>query len=137
MQWLWIMALAFDLGSVKTEPNLERRSELAIENAHAALTSAREAYTSGNLEKTQAGLDEVDESVDLAFDSLVDTGKDPRKSSKFKKAELRTRELLRRLEGLRDLVSFADRFLVERVQAHVSEVHDNLLKGIMSKRKKK
>ena len=137
MQWVLILAFAIDLGAVKSEPNLEKRSELAIQNADTAVTTAREAYNGGDLEKAQTALTEVDQSVELAYDSLVDTGKDPRKSSQFKKVELKTRALLRRLEGLRDTFSFSDRPAVERVQTHVSEIHDNLVNGIMSKRKKK
>jgi hypothetical protein len=140
MNWLLISLLllpaAFDLGPIKTEQNLERRSELALDNANVALDQARDSYNAGELAKSQASLDEVRESVDLAFHSLQDTGKDARRSPKFfKRAELKTRELLRRLEGLRQSVNFEDRALVETVRERVSEVHDELLKGLMSKKK--
>ena len=137
MHWLFAVALALDLGSVKSEPNLEKRAELAIEHAHGALTAAREAYNAGDDEKSEAALAEVGQSVELAWDSLVETGKDPRKSSRYKKAELRIRELLRRLEGMKSLVGFAHREQVERVEEQVSGIHDDLIRGIMSKRKKK
>jgi hypothetical protein len=39
------------------------------------------------------------------------------------------------LEGLRQSVNFEDRALVETVRERVSEVHDELLKGLMSKKK--
>jgi ribosome assembly protein YihI (activator of Der GTPase) len=136
MHWILLLALAFDLASVKSEPNLEKRSELALINANTALDSARDAYGQGDLDKTQANLDEVLDSVDLAYQALSDTGKDPRKDRFFKKAELKTRELLRRLEGLDQTMSFADRGIVDKVRDRVSEIHDNLLKGIMSKKKK-
>ncbi len=70
MLWLLITFLAFDprAGDTwKTEPNLEKRSELALENASAALDQAREAYNAGDLDKMQLALSEVGESVDLAF----------------------------------------------------------------------
>jgi hypothetical protein len=136
MHWILMLALAFDLASVKSEPNLEKRSELALINANTALDSARDAYGQGDLDKTQANLDEVRDSVDLAYQALSDTGKDPRKDRFFKRAELKTRELLRRLEGLDQTMSFADRGIVDKVRDRVSEIHDNLLKGIMSKKKK-
>jgi hypothetical protein len=136
MHWILMLALAFDLASVKSEPNLEKRSELALMNANTALDSARDAYGQGDLDKTQANLDEVRDSVDLAYQALSDTGKDPRKDRFFKRAELKTRELLRRLEGLDQTMSFADRGIVDKVRDRVSEIHDNLLKGIMSKKKK-
>jgi hypothetical protein len=136
MQWILVLALAFDLASVKSEANLEKRSELALTNANTALDSARDAYGQGDLEKTQANLNEVMDSVDIAYQALSDTGKDPRKDRFFKRAEMRTRELIRRLEGLGQTMSVADRETVDKVREEVSEIHDNLLKGIMSKKKK-
>ncbi len=40
-----------DLKQVQAEPNLEKRSKLALENAAAALQAAREAYRNGETEK--------------------------------------------------------------------------------------
>jgi hypothetical protein len=135
MQWLLITVLALDLGSVKTEPNPEKRSELALEHANTALDLARDAYNSGDLDRTEAALKEVTASVDLAYQSLKDSGKDARRSPKFfKKAELKTRELLRRLEGVRDVLSFQDRSIIEKVRDRVGEVHDDLLNGLMAKK---
>jgi hypothetical protein len=135
MYWLLVI-LAFDLTSVRTEPNLERRSELALENANSALDEARDAYNAGDVSKTANALDEVRDSVDLAYHSLEESGKDARRSPKFfKRAELKTRELMRRLDGFRQTVSFDDRALVEKVRDRVSEVHDSLIKVIMSKKK--
>lgn len=136
MHWILTLVLAFDLGTVRSEPNLEKRSELALTNANTAIDSARDAYTRGDLDNTQTNLDEVLDSVDLAYQSLSETGKDPRKDKFFKRAELRIRELLRRLEGLNQTMSFTDRGAVEKVRDRVSEIQDNLLKGIMSKKKK-
>jgi hypothetical protein len=136
MHWIFVLALAFDLATVKSEPNLEKRSDLALTNANLALDGARDAYKKGDIDNIQPHLDEVLDSVELAYQSLSDTGKDPRKDKFFKRAELRTRELLRRLEGLGQTVSFADRGAIDKVRERVSEIHDNLLKGIMSKKKK-
>jgi hypothetical protein len=137
MQWVLVLALAFDLAGVKSEPNLEKRSELALNNANAALDAARDSYNQGDYDKTKTELDEVQQSVDLAYQSLSDTGKDPRRDPKFfKRAELRTRELLRRLQGLGETVSAADRDMVEKVRDRVSEVHDSLINGVLTKRKK-
>jgi hypothetical protein len=136
MQWILVLTLAFDLATIKSEPNLEKRSELALTNANAALDSARDAYSKGDLDQTESNLNEVLDSVDLAYQALSDTGKDPRKDRFFKRAELRTRELLRRLEGLGQSMSAGDRAVVEKVRNEVSEIHDNLLTGIMSKKKK-
>jgi hypothetical protein len=132
-----VLTLAFDLTAIQTEPNLEKRSERALDYANMALDAARDDYNSGNYDKSQNELQEVCDSVDLAYQSLSDTGKDPRKDPKFfKRAELRTRELLRRLEGVGQGMSQVDRGTLEKVRARVAEVHDNLLNGIMSKKKK-
>ena len=136
MSWLMVAFLALDLGAVRQEPNLERRSELALENAGAALMDAREAYQAGDLEKTKAEASEVEESVTLAYDSLRDTGKDPRRNPKFfKRAEMTTRELLRRLDGVIEAMSVQDREILSVVRDRVSDIHDDLLNGIMRKKK--
>ncbi|SRR5258708_7033797 len=136
MSWLLITWLAFDLAAVRQEPNLEHRSELALDNADAALTGAREAYKAGDFEKTKTQAEELEESVTLAYDSLRDTGKDPRRSPKvFKRAEMATRQLLRRIDGLIESMSVADRAALLVVRDRVSDVHDDLLNGIMKKKK--
>lgn len=137
MYLILVLALAFDLTSVTTEPNLEKRSERALDYANLALDAARDHYNAGDYDKSQIDFLEVRDSVELAYQSLSDTGKDPRKDPKFfKRAELRTRELLRRLEGIASGMSSVDRGALEKVRERISEVHDNLLNGIMSKRKK-
>jgi hypothetical protein len=137
MYLILVLALAFDLTSVTTEPNLEKRSERALDYANLALDAARDHYNAGDYDRSQTDLQEVRDSVELAYQSLSDTGKDPRKDPKFfKRAELRTRELLRRLEGIAPGMSVIDRGSLEKVRERISEVHDNLLNGIMSKRKK-
>jgi hypothetical protein len=136
LQWILAFALAIDLAGVKAEPNLEKRSERALDYANSALDGARDAYVRGEFEPYQAQLNEISESVDIAYEALAQTGKDPRRNPKsFKRAEMRTRELLRRIEGLLQTVNYADREAVEKVKERVAAVHDNLLEGIMSKRK--
>ena len=130
-----ILCLAFDLAAIKMEPNLERRSERAIDNASVAMDSARDAATAGDPAKIKAALEELRDSVDLAYQSLVDSGKSARRSPKFfKKAELKTRELMRRLEGLAQAVDSDDRTVVESVRDRVSKVHDDLIQDIMQKK---
>lgn len=132
---LLILCLAADLNSIRSEPNLERRSEIALDYATAQLDAARDAYNGGEAPKMQAALGELKEAVDLCFRSLQETGKNARNNKHFKHAELKTRELLRRLDGLRESVGFGDREAVEQVRMKVAEVHDELLQGIMSKKK--
>jgi hypothetical protein len=135
MQALLIFCLAFDLAAIRLEPNLERRSDRAIENASAAMDAARDASSAGETEKVKASLEELRDSVDLAYQSLVDSGKSARRSPKFfKRAELKTRELMRRLEGLAQAVDADDRVFVESVRDRVSKVHDDLIQDIMQKK---
>ena len=137
MTWMLALLLLADIDSIRNEPNLERRSELALVNAGTAMDAARDTYRAGDVAKTQAALGEVGASVDLSYDSLVEGGKDPRKHPKFfKNAELKTRELLRRLEDMQRAVSMEDRAMVVKVRDSVSDIHDKLLSGIMTKRKK-
>ena len=135
MTALLMLFLAADLASVKSEANLERRSEVALDYAHQQVDTVRDAFNAGESAKAQAAIDECAQAVDVAYQALSDTGKNPRNSKYFKKAELRTRELMRRLDGLAQTLSVDDRDPVTRLRDHVAEVHDNLLKGIMSKKK--
>jgi hypothetical protein len=129
--------LRADLKRAMAEPNLEKRSGLALENAAAALKAAREAYDKNDSDLTAKYAAEIQESVDLAYDSLVQSGKNPRNSSWCKKAEISTRDLSRRLESFQEQMSYTDRPMIDAVKAEVQKVHDDLLMGVMEGRKKK
>src|SRR5262249_10851218 len=137
MHALLILFLATDLTSVKNEPNLERRSELALDYANSALDTARDSYNGGNTAKLEPAMTEVGDAGDVAYEALSDTGKNTRNNKEFKRAQLRTREPMGRLDGLMQTVAFDDRAPVAKVREHIADVHDNLLKGIMSKKQKK
>lgn len=140
------MALAFlaavpawaSLDAAKAEPNLEKRSSLALANASQALKSAQDAYLAQNdMKQVAASLEEVSASVELAYDSLEQTHKVPNKSPKyFKKAEIETRELLRRIDDFREQMSVDDREPLDKARATVQKVHESLLEGIMGGKKK-
>ena len=126
-----------DLKVALAERDLGRRSKLALDNASSALKAARAAFEKGETEKMTAAIEEVQESVDLAYDSLKSTGKDPRKSPKwFKPAEIHTRDLLKKVETLQYDLNFQDRPMMEKVKARVQQVHDELLTGLMEGKKK-
>ena len=135
MYWL-LLLLALDLNAVKNEPNLEKRSELALDYSNSALDIARDAESAGDDARFQTALREVQESVELAWHSLTGTGKYARNNRYFKKAEVRTRELMRRLDGLHDVAATDEQGAVEKVRARVSEIHDELIQGIMGKKVK-
>jgi hypothetical protein len=132
---LALFLAAADVSSVKAEPNLPKRSELALENANEALDEARTAYQSGNVQQTDADLAQVRELIDVSFDALENSGQQPRKSKYYKRAEIALRKMLRRLSGFRDEMSVDDRKPLDDVAARVQEVHDRLLSEIMTKKR--
>ena len=143
MRWMMALILAAtipawaDLATVRAEPNLEKRSRLAMENAVAALRAARDAYNAGDTQKTASKIGEIEESVNLVYASLVQTGKDPRKSPRwFKYAEIETRNLLRSLESFQHDMNFDDRPMLTGTKERVQKVHDDLLTGLMEGKKK-
>ena len=129
--------LSADLSRARAESNLEKRSQLAMDNAAAAYQAARAAYDKGENDRAAASLAEVEDSVELAYAALNQTGKDPRKSPKwFKKAEMETRDLLRKLDSFQQAMSFSDRNMVDKAKARIQQVHDDLLMGLMEGKRK-
>jgi hypothetical protein len=126
-----------DLDSIKAEPRPERRAERALDCAELALKAAQEAYVvKGDIKRTGAALEEVSEAVQLAHAALKETHKNPSKSPKhFKRAEIKTRELLRRLTDFREQMSVEDRDLADKTRTVIQKVHEELLEGIMGGKK--
>jgi hypothetical protein len=121
-----------DLTQVRNEPNLEKRSKLALDHAGETLKEARNVYANSDASKVTPLIAEVQESVELAEQSLKETGKNPRKSPKyFKKAEIETRALLKRIESFQDEMNVNDRPLLDPLRTKVQQIHDDLLMGIM------
>jgi hypothetical protein len=136
MSFTVVIFLVFaDLASVKTEPDLNRRSELALVNADQKLDEARQAYMAGNDRAEEAAIQEVEESVTLCYATLGQTHGEPRKSKYYKHAELRVSALMRRLTGFRDEVGFEFRPKIEAVLTKLSDIHDQLISDIMSRKK--
>lgn len=128
--------LAFaDIATVKTEPDPNRRSELALLNADEKIDEARQAYQAGNEKAEDAAIQEVADSVTLCYASLEQAHGEPRKSRYYKQAELKVGVLMRRLNGFRDEVDFEFRPRVEAVLKRLSDVHDQLISDIMSRKK--
>ena len=123
-----------DIAGLKTEPNLGKRSDLALEDANRAIDEARAAYQAGDAKKTDADLLEVREAVDVCLESLENSGQRPRTSKYYKNAEIKLRLLLRRLNNFRDEMSVDDRKPAEDDVSRLQEVHDRLLNEIMSKK---
>jgi hypothetical protein len=74
--------------------------------------------------------------VNLAYSSLKQTGKEARRDPKFfKRTELATRQMLRRIEGMAESMNFEDRSLTDKLRERVAAIHENLLQDIMAKKK--
>lgn len=135
MTFIFILLLAVDLASIKATPDLEKRSDLALAHAEQDVDAARDAYKAGDLKKMLALMDDLRESVTLAGDSLEEAPRRARNSKYYKRAELKTRALARRLNTLGDEVSVDDRKAIDDVRQKVMEVHDHFLEDIMGNRK--
>jgi hypothetical protein len=141
MRWLCcsLLGLATVAGeeypAVMAESNLEKRSELALLEADRAVSAAKKAYDEKNTQDFKVRVADVEELVELSYQSLQDTGKRARKSPKFfKRAELAIRALLRRLDSLANEVSAQDRDIVTAAHKNVNQIHDNVLHDIMTKK---
>ena len=126
-----------DLTRAKAEPNLERRSRLALDNAAAEFRAGSEAYRGGDWAKTVAALKGMGESVDFAYASLKQTGRIPRNSGHHKNLELKLRNLLKNLEGLRRTMAFEEREQLAPLSEHLHNLHDEVLQSIMAPRERK
>lgn len=119
---------ASDLATVKSEPNLERRSERALDYAGEILTTLRLDIEAKAWNKIEPELTEFRAAADLCVVSLKATGKTARRNPKyFKKAEVRLRELGRRLRGLQQAIDINDRPKMEELIAYVDKLQDELV----------
>ncbi len=134
---LFLLLSSLDLESVRNESNLERRAELALENANEAIDKAKRFAADSQFDKLHLAVVEVQDSVELCHEALASTGKDPRKNTKqFKKVEMRIHQLTRRLRGFAGEVSVEDKPVIERVANRLDEINDEIIGGIFTKRKK-
>ena len=125
-----------DLTKAKAQPNLERRARLALDNATLQLSLASQADKSGDWVKTKEALTELGESVDLAYLSLKQTGKNPRNSGQFKNLEIKVRGLVKNLEEFRRTLDFEQREELAPLVKHLQEVHDEVLQSVMTPKKR-
>jgi hypothetical protein len=128
-------ALEADLVGVMAEPNLERRSQLALQHAEEEIAAAKKAYDAGNNDDFGRLVAEIGKLVDLSYDSLEETGKRARRQPKwFKRAEQKLLAVMRKIVSLERDVSIDDRDEVKALRKRVSDVHDRFLNDIMTKK---
>jgi len=130
---LWLAA--GDIGAVKAEPDLEKRSEVALANADRQMDAARKAYDAGDQQAMLAAIGELSESAEVSYDALQHAHTEPHKSKYYKRAELQLKALIRRVTGFRDEVSFESRAPVEAALKKVSDIHDDIIADIMRRKK--
>ncbi len=139
--WLilcWLPASAADLAALRSEPNLERRAGKAMDFGRSRLDAARTAYHDGKMTEVAPALEEMASAVELARDSLVETGKNASKSPKhFKRAELDARGLMKRLDSFIHDMSVDDREPAEKARDRIRKVQEELLLAIMGGNKKR
>ena len=125
---------AADLDAVKKEPDLVKRCELALEVASEALKDARALPAEGgSVADLQKDMDTLVQGVELSLQALHDTGKHPNKLGKYyKRGELRTREMIKHLENLIQVLAFDNRPPAEKAHDRLVVLHDEYLFGVMS-----
>lgn len=123
-----------DLAAVKKEPDLQKRSEKALDAALETLKSARELpKEGGSLADLQKHMDMIVEAVELSLQSLRDTGKKPNKLTRaYKRGELKTREIQKQIDILIQALAFDNRPPAEKAQGRMNVLHEEFLFGIMS-----
>lgn len=123
-----------DVDSLKKEPNPERRSDLALEEADREVDNARQAYKRGDDKAFKALLNTIGTIAQLSYDSLKSTGKSARKHPKyFKRADLKMRGLARRIEGLEQEVGYDDRPPVVTLKNKILELDEQIVLDVMKK----
>jgi hypothetical protein len=124
------------LDQIRTDPNPEHRARLAVDFAAAAERNAEAAYSRGDMTAVTNELKSMANAVDLAGQSLKETGKSPlRHPGPFKYGELKTQEILVRLGDLDHRMEPDERPTLDAPRTKVQEIHDAWFDGIMSKRK--
>jgi hypothetical protein len=125
-----------DLAKVRAETRPAKRARLAMDNANDQFGIASKSYKAGGLAAARAALDEVVGSVELAKQSLDQTGKNPRSSPDYKNLELKTRALLKKLGVLVESMSFQEREELKPLLDTLNQIQEDTLMAIMEGKKK-
>ncbi len=113
----------------KAERDPVKRADRALAFADQAFDNARGFYNSGAIQKGDAQLEDMMNALNECVSSLNEA----HKSRFYKKPELRVANLQRRLQGLLDDIGAEERGWAEYTQRKLSETHDKLLNGVMSR----
>jgi hypothetical protein len=117
------------LTDLKSEHDPGKRSELALDYADEALTSAKAQYAKGEIHQGDALLDQMTAALQECANSLGTA----HKAKYYKKAEMKVAYLQRRMQALLDDLSIQERGWAEYTNRKIDEIHDKLLDGVMRK----
>ncbi|MDX2267466.1 MAG: hypothetical protein NW208_05125 [Bryobacter sp.] len=113
----------------------EKAYQDALIRADQAVDSARKANDEGNFDKVKEKLTEVAVEVESVLATLEAMPKPAYKNGKnYKRAELQTRSLLRRVDAIVQDTGFEEREALKPIRERVNAVHEKLLLGVMSKK---
>jgi hypothetical protein len=131
------IAAADQLDAVRSEPDPNRRAELAVDQADRDLDATRQAWQSDDWSKAQSALEEMKKAAELAYSSLqqTDKQKQPRNNRHYKTVELKMRNLIRRVDAFRLEVDYEQRDAVNQVETRLQELHDRILDAVMTRRR--
>jgi len=125
------------LDQIRADMNLEHRAKTAVEFAAAAERNAEAAYSKGDMPAMTAELKNMVTGVEIAQQALEQTGKSAlHHPGPFKAGELRTEEILVRLDDLERRMDSDERNILEGPKMRVQEIHDAWFEGIMGKKKR-
>ena len=136
MLGLMMPAAAEEFDEVRAESNLEKRSDRALDAAEEAMSGLSSAYNSGDMPAAEARAGRLMRAVELAVASLAESHKNPHGSKYYKRAEIRTRNLARRLTDFAEAAGVDDRAGFLKLRDRVLSIHDKLLDQILTRKKK-
>jgi hypothetical protein len=129
------VAATAQLDAVKSEPDPNKRAELAVDQADRDLDAARQAWQNGDWTRTLAALTQMKESAELADASLEQTTRQPRNNRHYKTVEMKMRTLIRRVDDFRQEVDYEQRDAVKEAETRLQELHDKILDAVMTKKR--
>lgn len=124
------------LDAIRDDPDPQRRYRAALDYSAEQITVARKAYEENRHQDFDGALKEVAAGARLCDETLrAPVNKRIRNASHYKRAELKLREVLRRLTQLEKEVSVDDRAHILKTRDAVQEIHDRLLLDITGRRR--
>ena len=117
---------------LQTENDPIKRAQLEIRLAQFRLDGAQKAYEEAMPDKGLAELKQMMALLQDAHNRMFETGRNPRKKPRgFKEAEIKFREMMRRLKDLEMSIPVDERDPLDSMIAKIGKMQEHLLKGLM------